>query len=273
MTKLQVSTRGWNDLVEINSQMEVRLYIGTSGFYYRHWLGCFYPKGIKQDQLLGFYSQRFNTVEINSTFYRLPSEKTVLNWKKKVSPGFVFSFKGSRIITHLKKFSLDRPILKSFFSRLDPFAEKPPSHLILFQTPSFFRLNKEKLTKFLADLPSTFLYGFEFRHQSWFVPGVYSILKKHQAALVLSDSPQKKNGSRLWPRADVDTAGFFYIRLHGSRKLYRSSYSEKELKDYAKLIKEKLKKGMVVFCYFNNDAQGYGVDNANKLKHLIEKRN
>jgi uncharacterized protein YecE (DUF72 family) len=125
-----------------------------------------------------------------------------------------------------------------------------------------------KLKDTLKLLPNTFFYAFEFRHESWFTSEIYDVLKKYNAALVLSDSPQK-NGEYLWPYHDVDTADFYYIRFHGSPQLYYSSYSDEDLRNYADLIKKKIINGQNVYCYFNNDAAGWAVRNAQTLKSLI----
>jgi len=245
-----------------------QVYIGTSGFYYRHWLGKFYPKNIKHDQLLAFYSKYFNTVEINSTFYRLPLEKTVAGWKKTVGNQFVFSLKMSRYVTQFGALSPEVSSLKLFFERVVPLASSPPRHLVLFQTSPPLKFNENKLKNLLEKLPNNFRYSFEFRHQSWFNEKTYQILKQAGAALVFADSPIKNN-SRIFPKADVETANFFYFRFHGSQSLYSSFYTDKELQFYAELIKKKLKKGIDVYAYFNNDVEGYAIVNALRLKKLV----
>jgi uncharacterized protein YecE (DUF72 family) len=136
------------------------------------------------------------------------------------------------------------------------------------QTPSFLKRNPVILSTFLKSLPKTFLYAFEFRHQSWFSQEVYQILKKYNLSLVLSDSPRNSDGFRIWPYENIDTANFFYIRFHGSKDLYSSSYTDRELHYYASLIKEKMAKDQDVYCYFNNDA-GIAVYDAKRLKNLL----
>jgi uncharacterized protein YecE (DUF72 family) len=246
-----------------------KAYIGTSGFYYSSWIGDFYPSDIKKEDLLPYYQKKFSTVEINSSFYHIPREKTIENWKSKVSRDFIFVFKASKIITHLKKFNVDRDILQKVLSPLRIFSSKEPEHIILFQTPGNIKANKEKLTHLLTLLPKTFLYAFEFRHETWFSQEIYDILKKYNCAVVLSDSPIKANGERLWPLHDVDTANFTYIRFHGSEKLYYSSYTNAELSSYANSIRQKTAKGMNVYAYFNNDAGGFATKNALSLEQLV----
>ncbi len=178
-------------------------------------------------------------------------------------------FKASKIITHLKKFSVDEEIIDKVFSPLDVFASKPAKHLVLFQTPGNVKGNVDKLKEFMNLLPKTFLYAFEFRHETWFSEEIYNLLKKYNASVVLSDSPRRVGDDRLWPLHDIDTADFSYIRFHGSEKLYYSSYTDEELIYYADLIKSKIKRKMNVYCYFNNDAGGYATRNALKLKDLV----
>ncbi len=255
-----------------------KIFIGTSGFYYPHWVGNFYPEDLKRDETLSFYSKYFNTVEINSSFYHILKPKTVENWISQVPKDFVFSFKMSRFITHIKRLAVEEKSLDVFFKCLNPLKNKKTKTLVLIQTPPSLKGDKIKLIRFIKILPRDFLYAFEFRHQSWFSDDFYEVLKNHNAALVLSDSSIKngllkknKSDQRLWPYVNVDTASFFYIRFHGSQSLFRSSYNDEELKFYSQLIKEKIQKGMAVYAYFNNDAEGWAVENANRLKKFIEK--
>lgn len=253
-------------------------FIGTSGFLYSHWLGRFYPSNLNRQDFLNFYSQNFNTVEINASFYHIPKTKTIKTWLEKTPKNFVFSFKMSRFVTHFGKLDPKVKSFDLFFEAIEPLAKKPARHLVLIQTPSSFKANPEKLKNFLDCLPKTFLYAFEFRHPSWFCKEIYEILKKFNAAVVLSDSPIKKisnfnhqnfEQNRLWPYVNVETASFFYIRFHGSKRLFASSYTDKELKFYAKLIREKVKRGIDVYCYFNNDAEGSAIKDAKKLKEFL----
>lgn len=288
------------------------IFIGTSGFLYSHWIGDFYPENLKRENFLSFYAKHFQTVEINSSFYHLPRQKTVENWLKQVPKDFIFSFKMSRFVSHFGKLDPKVKSFPLFFEAIKPLAVSPTKHLVLIQTPSSFKVNAKKLKNFLKHLPQKFLYAFEFRHQSWFCKEVYEILKKHNAAVVLADSPIKRKSearnpksetmtkiqnqndqnvlnfensnlefvsnfdirisdlnNRLWPYVAVGTASFFYIRFHGSKQLFASSYSDEELKFYAMLIKEKIKRGMKVYCYFNNDAEGAAVSDAKRLLKFL----
>ena len=248
--------------------MAGKIYIGTSGFYYAHWIGKFYPEDLRREEVLSFYSQHFETVEINSSFYHFPRRSTVEKWKAAVSGDFVFSLKLHRSITHLRKLKPEVLFLDKFFASLEPLKRRKT--VVLIQTPGSLKCDLERLQVFLSLIPKGFLYAFEFRHKSWFEREVYELLKKEAAALVFSDSPIKKDGSRLWPRVEVETAPFFYIRLHGSKSLYRSSYERSELEEIASLAKEKAKAGLDVFVYFNNDAEGHAIENALELKGIVE---
>ncbi len=247
--------------------MAGKIYIGTSGFYYTHWIGKFYPEDLRREEVLSFYSQHFNTVEINSSFYHFPRRSTIEKWKAVVSQDFVFSLKLHRSITHLKRLKPEVLLLDKFFASLEPLQGRKT--VVLVQMPAGLKFDLERLQLFLKLLPEKFLYAFEFRHQSWFREEVYELFKKENAALVFSDSPAKKDGSRLWPRVEVETAPFFYIRLHGSKLLYRSSYERRELEEIAFLAKEKQKKSLDVFVYFNNDAEGWAIENAKRLKSIL----
>jgi len=205
------------------------VFIGTSGFSYSHWYSSFYPKNLPSSKMLSFYAKNFKTVEINSSFYHLPRKKTIENWKNQVPPDFIFSFKMPRFITHFGKLNPKEKSFSLFFEALKP-VQKNGKHLVLIQLSANFHLNLGKLKIFLKNLPQNFSYAFEFRHPSWFRKEVFKLLTEKNTAVVLSDSPVKKDGSRLWPYFEVETANFFYIRFHGSKQLFASSYSDNELK-------------------------------------------
>ncbi|HLL61401.1 MAG TPA: DUF72 domain-containing protein [Candidatus Nitrosocosmicus sp.] len=244
------------------------VHVGTSGFYYKHWLTDFYPTGIKRGTLLSYYANHFSTVEINSSFYTLLKETTVNSWVKTVPADFVFTFKVSRYITHMKKLIYDEEAFKNFFQPLQILADQKAKQIVVFQTAASLHCNTERLETIFEKIPKGFRYAFEFRSPTWFTEDVYKILKKNNAALILSDSPEKDD-DRLWPLKDIETTDFFYIRFHGSKSLFSSSYTDEELSDYANLIKKKVKKGIEVFCYFNNDIGGHAIRNAKKLKELL----
>lgn len=252
-----------------------KIYIGTSGYSYPHWQDVFYPSDLSQSKWLEFYTQYFNTVELNVTFYRLPQESAFKTWHQKTPDDFIFSIKGSRFITHVKKLKDVEESLKLFLDRCSILEEE--LGVILWQFPPNFKLaigdkesgiRIERIEKFLKLLISYRLslnarYAFEFRHESWFCQEVYDLLKQYNCALVIADSPS-------WPAVEEITANFVYIRFHGGQELYGSNYSQKELKNWAEKIKVWSKQGLDVYCYFNNDAYGYAIENAKMLKRLIE---
>ena len=243
-----------------------KLFIGTSGFSYSHWEnGVFYPKGLSKTKQLEYFTKHFSTVELNSPFYRLPTDKTFSNWQKRTPKGFIFAVKVSRFITHIKKLNQCNDSWGIFLkralhlgSKLGPF---------LFQFPPNWQENLKRLEDFVKIIEknnSKLRFVFEFRHPSWFSPEVYQFFKKHKKlSFCIIDSPR-------WPTTNEIAGDFVYIRMHGGKILYGSNYSEKELKQLADKIKEYLDQSLDVYCYFNNDAQGFAVKNAKQLLKLCE---
>jgi uncharacterized protein YecE (DUF72 family) len=241
--------------------------IGTSGYSYSHWQEIFYPEDVKQSKWLEFYGQHFNTVELNVTFYRLPQEAAFKGWYRRTPRDFLFVVKGSRFITHVKKLKECEEPLGLLFSRCKLFREKLGA--ILWQLPPSLKADTKKLENFLEQIKiqtqnsdSKLRLAFEFRHQSWFTKEIYDLLKKYNVALCIADSPK-------WPLSEEVTADFIYLRFHGGKELYGSNYSDNELKKWAEKIKKWRKAGLDIYCYFNNDAYGYAVSNAKKLRELL----
>ena len=244
--------------------MNVRkVYIGTSGYSYPHWEdGVFYPKELLKTKQLEYYSEHFDTVEMNYPFYRLPSSKNFSNWKKTVSKEFVFAVKVSRYITHVKRLHCFKTPWKAFLKRALYLGDKLGP--FLFQLPPNFRKDLERLEEFIETVQDSKLrFVLEFRHPSWFSEDVYQILKREKnISLCLADSPH-------WLFEEVIVGNFVYIRMHGGKILYTSNYSEKELKYWSEKIKGYLNQGLDVYIYFNNDSMGYAVKNARQvLKYL-----
>ena len=246
-----------------------QFFIGTSGFAYRSWIGKFYPVSIAHDQLLPYYARHFPAVEINSTFYHIPRITTIEKWMAQTPTDFSFSFKLPRLITHIQRLQTDAQSLTRCFEPLTPCSKKTQPVVLLIQTPASMKADATLLTQFLKQLPGNYRYAMEFRHDSWFRPDIYQILQSFNTALVLSDSPITATGKRKWPWADEETASFAYMRFHGSRVLFTSSYTEEELQAYAGLIRQKLGKGLDVYAFFNNDAAGHAVPNARQLQRLV----
>jgi uncharacterized protein YecE (DUF72 family) len=238
----------------------MRNFIGTSGFSYAHWKGVFYPEGLAQRKWLEFYSQTFNTVELNSTFYHLPKESTIENWVKRTPKGFTFSVKASKFITHIKRLKDVGENVKLFMKHILLFKDK--LGVILFQLPPSMKKDTELLKEFLSLLEQNKRYTIEFRNESWFSKDVYNILEENNVAFCISDTPR-------YPYAEVITANFSYIRLHGHTELYASNYTEEQLKHYAGLIKKLNKTNIPVYLYFDNDFEGYAVKNALQIIKML----
>jgi len=238
----------------------VRFYIGTSGWVYHHWRGLFYPQGLAQAKWLEFYNQHFTTVELNNSFYHLPSEKAFAAWRERSSEGFVYAVKISRLITHLKKLRNVEGALENFLSRAKILGEKLGP--LLYQLPPNMPRNDRVLEAFLQLLPTGLCHVFEFRNESWFDEGVFALLKEHNIGFCVYDMPE-------FTTPVVATADFAYIRFHGSAELYGSCYSDAELKGWAKRIAE-LGQGLPsIYIYFNNDAEAFAVSNAKTLAELL----
>lgn len=240
------------------------LYIGTSGWVYSHWEGIFYPEGLSSKDKLKFFSQHFKTAEINYSFYHLPRPTTYQNWYTLTPDDFLFAVKASRFITHIKRLKGVKSPWEIFIKNALNLKEKLGP--ILFQFPSSFHADKEnveRLENFLEYINKRKMrYAFEFRHQSWFKEEIYKILKKNNSALVIADSPR-------YPKAEILTADFVYVRMHGSKQMFVSKYTKKELKELADKIR-KWQKTRDVFVYFNNDVHGFAIDNAKELKSLLK---
>jgi len=242
-----------------------KLYIGTSGWVYSDWEEIFYPKELKSKDKLRYYSKHFQTTEINYSFYHLPRTTTYQKWYLETPGDFLFTVKASRFITHIKRLKGIKEAWKQFIENALSLREKLGP--ILFQFPPSFKATSESITRLedffklitKSTLPGYIIRGaFEFRHKSWCDKRVYQLLKKYNVAWVIADSPR-------YPKAEVITADFVYIRLHGPRVMFASKYTKEELKELAQKIKKWQKQGKDVFVYFNNDFAGYAIENAKEL--------
>ena len=244
-------------------QKQGQFYIGTSGWSYQHWRGNFYPLKLKPADWLVYYTKHFQTVEVNSCFYHLPKESTFVNWAKKTPSDFVFSLKVWRRITHFKRIKDITNDLKVFLNRCKGLGKKFGP--LLFQFPPNFKRQTNRLrslAKILRKLDLQKPIAFEFRHPTWFNPEVYQILKQYNLSLCWADTP-------IYPYVEEITADYVYLRLHGHEQLYSSKYAKKQLKDYAQKTRKLLKQGRDVYIYFDNDAVGNAVVDAQELKKLL----
>ena len=237
--------------------------IGTSGWWYEHWKERFYPKGMEKREWFSYYAKSFDTVEINSSFYRLPFENVVKGWAKKAPENFKFTLKMWRRITHYKRLKEVEKDLETFFARINPLHKNLGA--ILYQLPPSLKKDLSLLENFLKLLPKELDQAIEFRNKSWLTAETFSLLEKENIAYCIISMPE-------FPESIHLTSNISYIRFHGKETLYGSSYSEEELKEWVKKIKNFFKRGVErVYIYFNNDYNAYAVFNALKLKELIKK--
>jgi uncharacterized protein YecE (DUF72 family) len=233
--------------------------VGTSGWSYGHWAGDFYPSGLPARDQLPFYAARFPTVEINATFYRLPSESTVKAWRERVPPGFVFAVKGSRLITHQRRLLGIDDSLALFLSRTALLGEALA--VVLWQLPPSQQIDTGLLDRFLGGLPSGTRHAVEFRHRSWLVEEAFSVLRAHGAAHVHVSSDQL-------PADLTTTADFVYVRFHGL-SAHAGAYPEEVLAPWAAFLDEQRGAGRDAYAYFNNDAWGHAPRDAARLRELL----
>jgi uncharacterized protein YecE (DUF72 family) len=209
--------------------------------------------------MLDYYAARFDTVEINSSFYRLPPPNGVENWRAGTPPGFCFSAKGSRFLTHMKKLKDPVPGIARYFERIDRLGEK--LGCVVFQTPPWWELNAARLEEFLEALPAGHRFAFELRHPSWHTGEVYRMLRRHNAAFCIFEIAGFHSGIRV-------TADFTYVRLHGPGAAYQGSYTGDTLGRWADRIREWRRDLSDAYIYFDNDQAAYAVENAMALKQL-----
>jgi uncharacterized protein YecE (DUF72 family) len=236
------------------------IFTGTSGWNYDHWKGTFYKENQKPDTWLGFYSEHFSTVEINNSFYQLPGEKTLRQWKDTVPGDFKFSVKASRYITHMKKLKDHGDALNTFFNRIELLGDKLGP--VLFQLPPHWKVNLERLESFLGLLGSGFRYVFEFRDESWWQERVYDLLSEHKAAFCIFDLNRRLSPKKI-------TTDFVYVRLHGPEDPYQGKYDKQGLAGWAGTFTAYGNECDTIYCYFDNDQKGYAVENAMELQTMI----
>ncbi len=238
----------------------VEYLVGASGWNYRHWMKRFYPEGLPRKHWFGYYSERFDTVEVNYSFYHWPREKTLRNWEWVAPKGFKYTIKAPRTITHVKKLHDVGVKVKGLYELTSLLGRKKGCHL--FQLPPSFKRTEENMSRlkdFLHSLDGRRDNAVEFRHHSWWDDEVYRLLEDHKTAFVTV------SGLGM-PEETVVTHRVGYFRFHGGS--YNKSYSDKELKQYGKKIRDA---GCDrVYAYFNNDANAYAVENARTLEGMLE---
>jgi uncharacterized protein YecE (DUF72 family) len=242
-----------------------RFHLGTSGYVYPHWRKRFYPAGLPVRAWLPFYAAHFETVELNNSFYRLPSKAAFRVWRGQVPDEFVFAVKASRFLTHLKRLKTPGPPLDRLLRRVRPLGETLGP--VLFQLPAQFHANLPRLARFLRALGRQRLAPgvratLEVRDASWLVDETYDLLRKANVALCFHDA-------RVQPVTGPVTADFVYVRRHGTAARYEGSYTDAMLRADARRITGWLGDGLDVYVYFNNDGGGAAVRNALRLRQLV----
>lgn len=239
------------------------IYVGTSGYVYRHWAGLFYPEDIPTNKWLSFYAESFNSVEVNATFYRIPKSATVRGWLRKVPQNFLFTVKANRLITHQRKLRNVEEALAKFFSALAPVHQN--HGCILYQLPPSLHRDDALLSDFCSILRERYpqwRHAIEFRNNSWLEERVFSILGDTGVCYVLVSGPGQKF-------CDVATTDFLYFRFHGVTRWYDYEYSESEIAEWVERARRLGAPQKSLFAYFNNDSNAYAVKNAKTFMMLF----
>jgi uncharacterized protein YecE (DUF72 family) len=235
--------------------------IGCSGWNYGHWREAFYPKGLPARRWLECYAEHFDTVEVNTTFYRLPSVSAVAGWALQTPPQFLFTVKASRYLTHVKRLTDMESGVMRFYERIEPLLVSRKLGPVLWQLPGNFHRDDDRLSGALQGLPEG-RHCFEFRHASWFTDEVYDLLRRHGVALVIGDHPE-----RPFQTYEL-TAQWTFIRFHYGSRGRNGNYSATELDSWRRRI-ERWRRSVEVFAYFNNDWNAYAIKNARALKAAL----
>jgi uncharacterized protein YecE (DUF72 family) len=240
------------------------IWIGTSGWTYDGWRGPFYPPDVRKADWLAWYATQFGSTEINGSFYRTPSLEAVRAWRKQTPEHFLFAWKASKFITHWKRLSpkSDNSIAL-MVTRLAALGDKAGP--VLFQLPARLEADVDRLASFLAMLPRKYRYVFEFRHRSWYTREIFDLLRKHDAALCLSDHHQA-------PAPWEVTARHVYVRGHGPGGRYKDNYSDAALRTWARRIRRWRRQRRAVYVYFDNDQKSAAPQDARRLLALLGER-
>jgi len=233
------------------------VYIGTSGFFYKNWVGDFYPLDVPKYRYFEYYSKFFNSLELNSTFYRFPKLTTMKSWKYKIKNEFKLSIKANRIITHTKRLNCNENYLNDFLEIVSILEDKLGA--VLFQLPPSLKYDISRLYNFVSKLKPELKYAIEFRHKSWYNENTYKILKDKNIALVWHDFNQEMITEK--------TADFEYVRFHGFSGKYRGSYPKEILENIANQLSDD------AFVYFNNTDDNSAFKDALRFKDIIEHKN
>ncbi|MBN2031377.1 DUF72 domain-containing protein [bacterium] len=235
------------------------IHIGTSGWVYNHWRTIFYPKELKQHDWFAFYAQHFDTVEINYSFYRLPSQSVFDAWREQAPSGFLYAVKFSRFLTHVKKLKDPEQPIQTFFERADHLAKTIGP--ILYQLPPSWEINLPRFQSFCEALPKNYHHVIEFRNPSWLTEEVFQLMKRHHISHCIHDKLEFDIPLPI-------TASPIYIRFHGD-SAPTGDYGDTFLEKWAGQIDDWNKQSYDIFIYFNNDFEGYALKNAMGLKKLL----
>ena len=233
--------------------------IGTSGWTYKHWRNVFYPEGLNQRMWLEYYSERFDTVELNASFYRIPKSNVAEGWYRRTPEDFRFSVKVSRLITHVRRLVDCENELDWFFSAMEPLHAK--TAVFLFQFPPSFYPDMRLLRDFMNKLPQGNRYVYEFRNPDAYSGSVPEMLAEQNASFCIHDLAGCETPTLV-------TSDLVYIRFHGHEGRYAGNYPDETLTEWADKIRVWKRQGKQVFAYFNNDLGGYAVRNAGTLLQL-----
>jgi uncharacterized protein YecE (DUF72 family) len=244
--------------------------IGCSGWNYADWRGRVYPKGVPARRWLEHYATLFDTVEVNSTFYRLARPEAVAGWVRDTPADFAFAVKASQYLTHMKRLRDMREGIGRFFDAIRPLAESPKLGPVLWQLPERMQRDEDLLARALDDILAVSppaRHCFEFRHPSWFTEPVLDMLRWHGVALAIGDHPR-----RPWQPWTL-TTDFGFVRLHYGHRGRRGNYSDSELAELAdRLVGLAAGAGGPIYVYFNNDWEAFAVRNAQRLRSLVAER-
>ncbi len=243
--------------------MKIRVRIGTSGWVYQHWKATFYPSDVPSSHWLSFYARHFDTVEINSSFYRLPKRSSFEKWYQQTPDGFLFAVKGWSLITHRKRLKGVEELLASFLSAA--FALKEKLAIFLWQLPPSLRADWQRLTDFFRLLPTDHLHAVEFRHRSWWdAEKLTDLLDSFGIAHCIPVGPEFPPFLHQFVSRPA-----VYLRFHGYSGRYAGCFPDRELDLWAERIVRWLESGRKVFAYFNNDQKAFAVANARTLMKKV----
>ena len=234
--------------------------IGCSGWQYKHWRGDFYPAELPTSRWFAHYALSFDTVEINNSFYRLPSAETFTKWREQAPSRFLYAVKASRFLTHMKKLKDPSDPLARFFDNARQLGSRFGP--VLYQLPPRWPVNVERLEIFLRALPRGYRHTIEFREPSWYDPRVYELLRRHDVALCLHDMQGSASGKLV-------VGPFIYVRFHFGTQKYGGRYADDRLDEWAEWLAARAADGLHVFAYFNNDAGGHAPRDAVRLRQKI----